>query len=206
MKTIKVKQIITTFALIFIVALSSHAQTGYGIGDKVKDFSLKNIDGSMVSMSDHADAKGYIVIFSCNHCPWVVLYEDRMIELHNTYSQKGYPVIAINSNDSLVAPDDSYSKMIVRAGEKEFPFVYLYDETQEIAKQFGAVRTPQVYIVSRETMTVEYIGTIDNNPKEPEAVTQSYVRDALDELLQKNEVTLKETKAIGCTIKWRKTE
>jgi peroxiredoxin len=206
MKTIRVKYIITTLALIFIFAISSNAQTGYGIGDKVKDFSLINIDGSMVSMSDYADAKGFIVIFSCNHCPWVVLYEDRMTELHNIYAPKGFPVIAINSNDSVVVPEDSYSKMIIRAKEKEFPFAYLYDETQETARQFGAVRTPHVYVISKEDMTVQYIGAIDNNPKEPESVTQSYVKDAVDELLKKKNVTLKETKAIGCTIKWRKTE
>jgi peroxiredoxin len=199
------KLILSTLALFFIF-YSANAQTGYRIGDQVADFSLKNIDGKQVSMSGYTDVKGFIVIFSCNHCPWVVLYEDRMIELHNTYAPKGFPVIAINSNDSLVVPEDSYSKMKIRAKEKKFPFVYLYDETQEVAKAFGATRTPHVYIVSRKGMTVEYIGTIDNNPKEPQSVTQYYVKDAIEALLKNQAIAEKETKAIGCTIKWRKSE
>jgi len=190
--------------LSFLITTGSFAQSGYKIGDKVKDFKLKSVSNQMVSLSDYKDAKGYIIIFSCNHCPWVVLYEDRMIELHNEFAAKGYPVIAINPNDSLIAPEDSYSNMIIRASEKRFPFEYLYDEKQEVAKQFGATRTPHVYIVSKKGMKVEYIGTIDNNPREPEKATVNYVKNAIEELLAKKAVTEKETKAIGCTIKWKK--
>lgn len=206
MKQFILKLIFSAFTLLFVISHSSIAQTGYQIGDKVSDFSLKNIDGSMVSMSDYSDAKGFIVIFSCNHCPWVVLYEDRMIGLHKTYAPKGFPVIAINSNDSVTVPEDSYSNMKIRAKERQFPFAYLHDETQEVAKKFGATRTPHVYIVSRKNMKVEYIGTIDNNPKEPQSVTQFYVEDAVEALLKNQTIAEKETKAIGCTIKWRKNE
>lgn len=206
MKHSILKIISSAFIMLFVLYNSSNGQTGYRIGDNAADFSLKNIDGSMVSMSDYSDAKGFIVIFSCNHCPWVIMYEDRMIDLHKTYAPKSFPVIAINSNDSLTVPEDSYSKMKIRAKEKQFPFAYLYDETQEVAKRFGATRTPHVFIVSSKDLKVEYIGTIDNNAKEPQSATEFYVRDAVDALLNNQTIAEKETKAIGCTIKWRKTE
>ncbi len=205
MKQFILKFASASFILLFIF-FSSSAQTGYQVGDNIADFSLKNIDGSMVSMSDYSDAKGFIVIFSCNHCPWVVLYEDRMIGLHSTYAPKGFPVIAINSNDSLTVPEDSYNNMKIRAREKQFPFAYLHDETQEVAKRFGATRTPHVFVVSSKDMKVEYIGTIDNNAKEPQSVSEFYVKDVVDALLNNQLVKVNETKAIGCTIKWRKAE
>jgi peroxiredoxin len=205
MKT-TINTLLFSLIIYFVTLTGIFAQSGYGIGDKITNFTLKSVSGNMVSLSDYKDAKGFIIIFSCNHCPWVVLYEDRIIELHNTFASKGYQVVAINSNDSLVAPEDSYSKMIVRANEKGFPFEYLYDETQDVARQFGATRTPQVYIVNKKGMTVEYIGTIDNNPRVAEDATEHYVKNAIEELLSKKSITVKETKAIGCTIKWRKTE
>ncbi len=106
-------------AILFV--MTTFAQ-GYEVGDKAEDFRLLNVDGKYVSMADYPDTKGFIVIFSCNHCPYVVAYEDRMIELHNEFAPQGFPVIAINPNDSVVQPQDSYSKMIVRANEKKFPF------------------------------------------------------------------------------------
>src|SRR5690554_656176 len=177
--------------------------SGYKIGDVATDFSLLNIDGQHVSLSDYADAKGFIVIFSCNHCPYVVAYEDRIVALDKKYKQLGYPVIAINPNDPIKQPEDSFENMQLRAKEKGFTFPYLLDEGQEIYPQYGAAKTPHVFILQKtdEGNIVQYIGTIDDNYDDAAAVTEKYVENAVDALLAGNEVAVKETKAIGCTIK-----
>ncbi len=196
------------FLFISIVALAATTalSQGYKIGDKAADFKLKNVDGKMVSMADFPDAKGFVVIFSCNHCPYVIAYEDRMIELHNKYASKGYPVIAINPNDPEAQPQDSYEKMIERSNEKKFPFVYLFDEGQKVYPVYGATRTPHIYLLNKKgkDLIVEYIGAIDNNYKDASAVTETYLADAIDALLAKKKPTVTETKAIGCTIKVKK--
>ncbi|MFN4234520.1 MAG: thioredoxin family protein [Bacteroidia bacterium] len=181
-------------------------QSGYKVGDKVEDFKLKNIDGKMLSMADYKEAKGIIVIFTCNHCPFSVAYEDRIIDIHKRYAPKGYPVIAINPNDATIQPDDSFDKMKERAKKKKFPFAYLYDETQEVAKRFGATRTPHVFVVSKKDteFIVDYIGAIDDNSNEPQNVKTKYLENALNELLEGKPVSQNFTKAIGCTIKWKK--
>ncbi len=160
----------------------------------------------MVSMADFASAKGFIVIFSCNHCPYVIAYEDRIIELHNKYASKGYPVIAINPNDPEVQPQDSYKLMIERANEKKFPFAYLFDEGQKVYPVYGATKTPHVYLLNKKgkDLIVEYIGTIDNNYKDASQVTQTYLADAIAALLENKKPLVTETKAIGCTIKVKK--
>lgn len=180
--------------------------SGYKVGDIVTDFNLKNVDKKMVSLSGLKDNKGAILIFTCNHCPFSVAYEDRIIALHESFAPKGYPVIAINPNDSKEVPEDSFKKMIRRAREKQFPFVYLHDGTQQTARTYGAVRTPHVYLLSKinNQYKVEYIGAIDNNSHEPELVTEKYVEKAIEELLAGKEITVKSTKAIGCSIKWKK--
>lgn len=180
---------------------------GYQVGDKAKDFKLKNVDGKMVSMADNKDAKGFIVIFTCNHCPFSQAYEDRIVSLHKKYADKGYPVIAINPNDQKIEPEDSYEGMVKRAKEKSFPFPYLYDQTQYYAKEYGATRTPHVFILNKngKDLMVEYVGAIDDNTDDPLAVTKKYVENAVDELLSGKKVTTNFTKAIGCTIKWKKS-
>jgi peroxiredoxin len=185
--------------------LSFTATAGYKAGDKAADFSLKNIDGKMISMSEMKEAKGFIVIFTCNHCPFAKAYEDRIIALNNTYAAKGFPVIAINPNDVTREPDDSYENMIIRAKEKNFTFPYLYDESQQVASQYGATRTPHVYIVVKEgsDFVVRYIGAIDNNADDPAKADIKYVEDALAALMSGKTVPTAETKAIGCTIKWK---
>jgi len=177
--------------------------TGYKIGDLATDFSLKNIDDKMVSLSGYPDAKGFIVIFTCNHCPYSVVYEDRIIALDKKYKSKGYPVIAINPNDPGISTDDSFDAMKVRAKDKKFTFPYLIDETQEIYPQYGATKTPHVYVLEKvaEGNRVAYIGAIDDNSNEPELVTTCYVEDAIDALLKGEQPLVTETKAIGCSIK-----
>lgn len=188
-----------------LLATSLFAQ-GLKVGDKAPDFRLKNVDGKMISLSDYSKAKGFIVIFSCNHCPYVKAYEDRMIDLHKKYESKGFPVIAINSNDPEVVPEDSFDKMVERAKQKKFPFVYLFDEGQKVYPQYGAARTPHVYVLSKQgkDFVVEYIGAIDDNYKEPSAVKEKYVEQAVDALLAGKKPSTTETKAVGCTIKVKK--
>ena len=180
--------------------------TGYQVGDTARDFKLKNVDGKLISLADYKDAKGFIVTFTCNTCPYSVAYEDRLIELHNKYAPKGYPVVAINPNDVKVSPKDSYADMQQRAKEKNFPFAYLHDETQEITKAYGATRTPHLYIVQKQkdgTYKVGYIGTIDDNYKNASQVQKKYAEEALDEMVAGKAVSQPNTKAIGCTIKWK---
>ncbi len=194
--------------LVTVLSISSYtvAADAYTIGSSVADFKLKNIDGKEVSMSDYPDAKGFIITFTCNHCPYAKAYEDRIIALNKKYAGKGYPVIAINPNDAEQYPEDNYDNMKVRAKEKNFTFPYLVDETQEIAKLFGAIKTPHIYIVQKEgkSLTVKYIGAIDDNWENPEIVNQKYVEDAVNALLANKPVEVKTTKAIGCSIKWKK--
>ncbi|MBC5994436.1 thioredoxin family protein [Pontibacter cellulosilyticus] len=181
---------------------------GYQVGDTATDFKLKNVDGKMVSMADYKDAKGFIVTFTCNTCPFSKAYEDRIIALHKKYAPKGYPVVAINPNDVKESRKDSYEHMQERAKEKNFPFPYLHDETQEIAKAYGATRTPHLYIVQKQQdgqFKVAYIGAIDDNSRDAQEVQKKYAETALGELLANKPVSQASTKAIGCTIKWRES-
>ncbi|WP_192822119.1 thioredoxin family protein [Rufibacter sp. LB8] len=180
-------------------------EAGYQVGDTAADFKLKNINGQQMSLRDFKDAKGYIVTFTCNTCPYAKLYEDRLIQLHQKYASKGYPVVAINPNDVTISPGDSFEEMQKRAKQKKFPFAYLYDESQEVAKRFGATRTPHIYILTRtgNDLKVTYIGAIDDNSGDPAKVEKRYTEAALDNLLSGKPVQQATTKAIGCTIKWR---
>lgn len=173
----------------------------YKIGDKIEDFTLKNIDNKMISLSDYKNAKGFVIIFTCNTCPYSVANEDRIIALDKKYKEKGFPVIAINPNDPVAVPDDSFAKMKDRANEKGFTFPYLLDVGQKVYPKFGATKTPYVYIVTKNDMKVKYIGAIDNSSRNPDKVTEKYVENALDALLKGAEIQKKETRAIGCTIK-----
>lgn len=200
MKTIK------NILLLVVVAITATAFTlksddGYKVGDKIEDFKLKNIDGDFLSLSDYDDAKGYIIIFTCNTCPYSVANEDRIIALNDKYEDEGYPVIAINPNNPAAVPDESFEKMKVRAEEKGFNFPYLLDEGQKVYPKFGATKTPHVFIVTKNDMKVKYIGAIDNSSRNPDAVTEKYVENAVDALLAGKEVEKTETRAIGCTIK-----
>jgi len=196
-----------TFVLVLFImtAFDTKEKSGYQVGDNATDFNLKNVDGKKVSLSDYPEAKGFIIAFTCNTCPFSVLYEQRIIDLHNEFSPQGFPVIAINPNDPVKQPGDSFDKMKSRAKEKNYPFPYLVDETQEITLAYGATNTPHMYVLKKEDgkYKVMYIGAIDNNPKEPENASNKYVQDALKALINGNEVPEKSTKAVGCSIKWK---
>ncbi|BFO65679.1 thioredoxin family protein [Chryseobacterium sp. KCF3-3] len=179
---------------------------GYEVGDEAADFKLKNIDGKMVSLSDFKSAKGFIVVFTCNHCPYAKKYEDRIIELDKKYKAQGYPVIAINPNDPNVQPEDGYQQMIERAKQKGFTFPYLADEGQKIYPQYGATKTPHVFVLKKENgkNIVKYIGAIDNNYDNPNDVSEYYAQDAVNALIKGDPVKMTKTVAIGCTIKVKK--
>lgn len=204
MKTIK-----TLLFLAIAVAMSSFtARTpgyddGYEIGDVATDFSLKNTDGKMVSLSDYGDAKGYLVIFTCNTCPYAQAYEDRIIALDKKYKKLGVPVIAINPNNPEKSPKDSFEAMKVRAKDKGFTFPYLLDKGQQIFPKYGASRTPHVFLLEKTDAgnIVKYIGAIDDNYQDEDSVETHYVEDAVDAMLKGEEIRINTTKAIGCTIK-----
>lgn len=177
--------------------------SGYTIGDLATDFRLMNVDDKMVSLADYEDAKGYIVIFTCNHCPYSIANEDRIIALDKKYKLKGFPVIAINPNNPEISEEDSFDQMKVRAREKGFTFPYLLDDGQKIYPQYGATKTPHVYLLEKSAAgnKVVYIGAIDDNANEPSAVTKKYVEDAVDALLKGEQPKVTSTLAIGCSIK-----
>ncbi len=176
----------------------------YQIGDAVNDFTLKSIDGKMISLSEYAD-KGAIVIFDCNTCPYSQAYLERIKALDAKYAPKGYPVIAINPNDPDKSPDDSFDKMVSYGKENNYKHAYLQDADQTVARAFGATNTPHVFIVKKEDgkFVLNYIGAIDNNTRDAKAADKKYVESAVDQLLKGEKVEVNKTKAIGCTIKWK---
>ncbi len=176
---------------------------GYKVGDMASDFKLKNTDGKYVSLSDYPGAKGFAVIFTCNHCPYAKAYQDRILLLDMKYKALDFPVIAISSSDPSIVPDDSYEQMVIRAKEKAYTFPYLFDENQDVMHQFGAQRTPHVFLLEKKDkdLIVQYIGAIDDNFQEPEKVTNPYLANAIDALLAGNKPKPTFTKAIGCGIK-----
>jgi peroxiredoxin len=184
----------------FLLVTHNH---GYKVGDVATDVSLSNTNGEMVSLADYTDAKGFIVIFTCNTCPYSVAYEDRIIDLDKKYAPKGYPVIAINPNDPAAKAGESLSDMKVRAVEKGFTFPYLQDKGQHVYPKYGATRTPHVFILEKQEKgnVVQYIGAIDDSSRNPEKVKQRYVEDAVDLLLAGQLPKVTTTKAIGCSIK-----
>ncbi|CAM1369437.1 AhpC/TSA family protein [Tenacibaculum litoreum] len=201
MKTIKI--ILMLLVVASISAFTYDNSRGYKVGDEASDFTLKNIDGKMVSLADYKDAKGFIVVFTCNMCPYSVANEDRLIALDKKYKKKGFPVIAINPNDPDVSKGDSFEAMKVRAKEKGFTFPYLFDEGQKVYPKYGATRTPHVYILNKkkEKLIVEYIGAIDDNSRDQNNVKERFVENAVDALIKGKKPTKIDTRAIGCSIK-----
>lgn len=197
------KSIILVATLILASAFTTNNAEGYEIGDIATDFSLKNVDGNMVSLADYTDAKGFLVIFTCNTCPYAVKYEDRIIALDEKYKSQGVPVVAIMPNNTSIQPGDSYENMQKRATDKGFGFPYLIDENQEIFPQYGATRTPHVYLLEKAASgnVVRYIGAIDDNYQDEAQVEVKFVENAVDAMLAGNPIEVTTTKAIGCSIK-----
>lgn len=176
--------------------------TNLKIGDKALPFNLSGVDGKSHSLAEYSGKNALAVIFSCNHCPYVRAWEDRMVQVQADYGMKGVQLIAINANDASKYPDDSFEKMKERAKEKHFNFPYLHDESQQIARAYGAERTPEVFLFDKAG-TLTYHGAIDDNYDDPKAVKVKFLREALDATLNGKVPTKTETKPVGCTIKWK---
>lgn len=172
------------------------------IGDKIPAFSLIGTDDKIYSLESFAQKNYVMIIFSCNHCPYVLAYEERIKSLQEEFRDNGFGVIAINSNDEINYPEDSFSNMKKRAEEIGFNFHYLRDETQQTAKAFGAESTPEIYLFD-ESRDLVYTGKIDDNWSSPEKVNNRYLRNAVLELIESKPVSVPETFAIGCSIKWK---
>lgn len=186
--------------LLFVSISATGQSQPYQFGDQVEDFKLKNVDGKWVSLSNFKDAKGYIIVFTCNHCPYAKMYENRIIQLADKYKDQGYVLIAINPNDPDVVPEDSYEQMVKQAELKKYPFPYLIDEKQTVYPKFGASRTPQVYLLDK-MKKLKYSGAIDDAPKDAALVQIKYLENAIASLEAGKEPDPQLTKAIGCSIK-----
>ncbi len=199
------KKLILACLSMFLIS-AVNAQTGYQVGDLASDFNLKNVDGKNVSLANYKNAKGYIVVFTCNTCPVSKAYESRVEALNKMYAAKGYPVVAVNTNDPVASPGDTYTKMQERAKEKSFSFAYLEDPNHVFTKKYGAQRTPHVFVLQKTAKgnEVAYIGAIDNDQQEANPQRDNYVQNAVNQLLKGEKPSVASTKAIGCTIKWKK--
>lgn len=170
-------------------------------GDKAPDFNLPGVDGNNYSLSDFKDKKVLVVMFTCNHCPYVQAYEDRLIALQREFKDKGVSFVAINPNDDKGYPEDSFENMVKRAKEKGFNFPYLRDKFQNVARAYGASHTPHIFVFD-EDRRLRYTGKVDDNWREPNKVKERYLRDVILALLDQKEIKNPDTYAIGCTIKW----
>ncbi|MBO0952068.1 thioredoxin family protein [Fibrella forsythiae] len=188
-----------------VPALAQRPASGYTLGDVAASFALTNVDNRTISLTDYKNQKGVIVVFTSNHCPFSKAYEDRIMALDSKFGPQGFPVVAILSSDASLYEEDSFDRMQVRARTKNYTFPYLLDASQAVAKAFGAIRTPQVYVLkhSGERFTVEYIGSIDDSPQDASHVQRAYVDEAVTSLLAGKPVVTPLTKAIGCAIKMK---
>lgn len=196
-----------TLLAILVLALASSLSFGgpvlsMGAAIPMSDVKMKSVDGKELTLADVKKPAGTLVVFTCNHCPFAKMWETRIVELGNTYAAKGIGVVAVNANDPEVAADDSYDKMIERAKERGMQFPYVVDATSNVARAFGASRTPEAFLFDANGKLI-YHGAIDDNGQEPEKVTNTYLKNALDAVVGGKDVPVKETKSIGCGIKFR---
>ena len=173
------------------------------LGTKAPDFSLINVDGTTVNLNDLADAKALLVMFMCNHCPYVIHVAPELARLAAEYQQKGVAVVGISSNDSTQYPQDSPEQMVHEAESRGYTFPYLFDEDQAVAKAYRAACTPDFYIFNQAQELV-YRGQLDSSrPKTDIPVTGEDLRAALDAVLSGQPVTEDQTPSLGCNIKWK---
>jgi peroxiredoxin len=194
-----------TCAVVAIAVLSSVQALALAIGDAMPASTVKldNVDGRELTLAQVAGPKGTLVIFSCNHCPWVRAWEERLVTIGNTDSKRGVGVIAVSSNDPQVYPEDALPQMKERAKAKNYEFPYVLDTTSDVGRAFGATHTPEAFLFDASGHLV-YHGAIDDNARDVAAVKHHYLRDALDALLAGRRPAVQETKALGCAIVLRK--
>ena len=172
------------------------------IGQRAPDFSLPGVDGKDYSLNSFKDKKVVVVMFTCNHCPYVQAYEDRLISLQREYAAKRVQLVAINANDEAGYPEDGFENMVRRSQKKQFNFPYLRDESQRVTRAYGAEYTPEVFVLNSK-QEVRYIGRVDDNWQHPDKVHSRDLHDAIDAVLARKKVPNPVTHAIGCTIKWK---
>lgn len=173
------------------------------VGTPAPPFSLPGTDGRTYSLESFAEARLLVVIFSCNHCPYAIACEDRFIDLQNRYRARGVEFVAINPNDDIGYPEDSFENMKARAREKNFPYPYLRDESQEVARAYDAACTPDIFVFDRERL-LRYNGRLDDNWKDPSAVTRRDLETVFENLLAGRPIGIDPVPAIGCSIKWKR--
>jgi peroxiredoxin len=171
-------------------------------GDKAISFGLPGVDDRRHALEDYADKEAVAVVFTCNHCPYARAWEDRLIDIQADYAARGVQLLAISANDAKRYPADSFPRMKERSDQKGFNFPYLYDESQEVARAYGAQRTPEIFLFDKDA-TLRYHGTVDDNYEDPKAVRSHYFIDALEAVLEDREPATAETAPVGCTIKWK---
>ncbi len=166
------------------------------------DVKMKSVDGKELSIANVQGKKGTLVVFSCNHCPWAQAWESRIVELGNTYAKRGIGVIVINANDPAAYPEDGFDVMVKRAKERKMAYPYVVDATSDVARAFGASKTPEAFLFGADGKLV-YRGTVDDNAREPEKVEKRWLKDALEAVSSGKPVPVADTKAFGCSIKFR---
>jgi peroxiredoxin len=173
------------------------------IGQKGPDFTLPGVDGHTHTLSSLIESnRAVAVIFSCNHCPYVRAWEGRMVQIQRDYQDKNVALIAVNANDTVKYPDDDFDHMKQRAKQEGFNFLYVRDDSQKVARDYGATHTPHVFLLDSSGI-LRYRGAIDDNHDDPDAVQRTYLRDALDAVLGGKTPEITETQAVGCTVKWK---
>lgn len=175
------------------------------IGQPAIDFDLPGTDGRNYSLKSFKNARILVVVFSANHCPYVVGSEDRIIRFCKDYAPHGVAMVAINSNETQNHPTDSFEHMVQRAKERNFPFPYVRDESQDVARAYGALRTPHFYVFDHDRI-LRYTGRLDDSPRQPGTEKTHELRDAVDDLLAGREVRVPLTNPIGCNVKWKGQE
>jgi peroxiredoxin len=171
------------------------------LGSPAPDFALPGVDGATHALADYADAKALVLVQFCNHCPYVLAWEDRLAAIAADYAGRGVRVVAVSSNDAEAYPEDSFEKMQEHAQKKGFPFDYVYDESQELARALGSERTPEVFVFDQERM-LRYHGAIDDN-RDQRSVRTQYLRDALGAVLRAGKPPVPESEPVGCSVKYR---
>jgi peroxiredoxin len=195
-------------ALLLITGLASAqdetapASLALGQPAPLADTKMKNVSGKELSIAEVKGAKGTLVVFTCNHCPWARAWHSRIVTLGNQSMKRGVGVIAINANDPTAYPEDDFATMQSNAKKTKMGFPYVVDATSDVARAFGATRTPEAFLFDAEGKLV-YHGTIDDNAKQPDQVKARYLEDAVNALVNGKEIALAETKALGCGIKFR---
>jgi len=171
-------------------------------GARCPEFRLPAVDGKTYARDDFAEAPVLVIMFICNHCPYVRAVEDRLIALGREYGPKGVQFVGVCSNDAITYPDDAFDKLAERWRDKSYGFPYLHDDSQEVARAFGAVCTPDIYVYDRDRQ-LAYRGRIDDSWKEPAKVTRRELAEALDALLAGRRPAAEQKPTLGCSIKWR---